>query len=75
MKLLTLDDYQRAGETFWPKYWYIAKELGEGAKTEDILKCMEAVGSVALKLALEEKAAGPFGFNKVKEGEDANVSS
>ena len=70
MKILTLDDYQRAGETFWPKYWYIAKELGEGAKTEDILKCMEAVGGVALKLALEEKGAGPFGFNKKKEIED-----
>ncbi len=70
MKLLTLDDYQRAGETFWPKYWYIAKELGEGAKTEDILKCMEAVGGVALKVALEEKGAGPFGFNKTKEGTD-----
>jgi hypothetical protein len=67
MKLLTLDDYQRAGETFWPKYWYIAKELGEGAKTEDILKCMEAVGGVALKVALEEKTAGPFGFNKKSE--------
>jgi len=67
MKLLTLDDYQRAGETFWPKYWYIAKELGEGAKTEDILKCMEAVGGVALKVALEEKGAGPFGFNKKSE--------
>jgi hypothetical protein len=75
MKLLTLDDYQRAGETFWPKYWYIAKELGEGAKTEDILKCMEAVGGVALKLALEEKGAGPFGFNKVKEGDDGDLPS
>jgi hypothetical protein len=64
MKLLTLDDYQRAGETFWPKYWYVAKELGEGARTEDVLKCMEAIGGVALKLALEEQAAGPFGFNK-----------
>ncbi len=72
MKLLTLDDYQRAGETFWPKYWYIAKELGEGAKTEDILKCMEAVGSVALKVALEEKGAGPFGFNKKDEGNDGD---
>ena len=55
MKLLTLEDYQKAGETFWPKYDYIAKELGEGAKAEDILKVMEAVGGVALKLALEEK--------------------
>ena len=63
MKLLTLEVYQKAGESFWPKYWYVAKELGEDAKAEDILKVMEAVGSVALRLALEEKE-GPFGFNK-----------
>jgi len=74
MKLLTLEDYQKAGETFWPKYWYVAKELGEDAKPEQVLKVMEAVGGVALKLALEEKE-GPFGFNKTKEGEgDADVS-
>ena len=72
MKLLTLEDYQEAGETFWPKYWYIAKELGQDAKTEDILKCMEAVGNVALKLAMEKKE-GPFGFNKTEEV-DADVS-
>tara|TARA_B100000902_G_scaffold397450_1_gene461278 strand:- start:2568 stop:2792 length:225 start_codon:yes stop_codon:yes gene_type:complete len=74
MKLLTLDDYQKAGETFWPKYDYVAKELGEGVKPEQVLKVMEAIGGLALKLALEEKE-GPFGFNKVKEGEDANLSS
>ena len=66
MKLLTLEDYEKAGESFWPKYWYVAKELGGDAKPEDILKVMEAVGGVALKLALEEKEA-PFGFNKNKE--------
>ena len=66
MKLLTLEDYQKAGETFWPKYWYVAKELGEGARAEDILRVMEAVGSVALKFALDEKE-GPFGFNKKEE--------
>jgi len=69
MKLLTLDDYQRAGETFWPKYWYVAKELGEDAKPEDVIKVMEAIGGVALKAALEEKSADPFGFNK-KVNED-----
>ena len=72
MKLLTLEDYKKAGESFWPKYWYVAKELGENAKPEDILKVMEAVGGVALKLALEEKET-PFGFNKKKEDkEDSN---
>ena len=67
MKLLTLDDYKKAGENFWEKYWYVAKELGESAKTEDILKVMETLGGVALKLKLEEKMAGPFGFNKKKD--------
>ena len=75
MTLLTLEDYQKAGETFWPKYWYIAKELGEDAKPEQVLKVMEAIGGVALKAALEEKSEGPFGFNKVKEGDDGDLSS
>ena len=68
MKLLTLEDYQKAGEHFWSKYWYVAKELGENAKTEDILKVMESLGGVALKLKTEyEEKSSPFGFNKNKE--------
>ena len=74
MKLLTLEDYKKAGENFWPKYRYVAKELGENARPEDILKVMEAIGGVALKVALEEKLTGPFGFNK-KEKENADVPS
>ena len=70
MKLLTLEDYQKAGETFWPKYWYVAKELGDNAKPEDILKVMEAVGGVALKLRLEDDDASPFGFNKKEVSPD-----
>ena len=73
MKLLTLEDYEKAGETFWPKYWYVSKELGENAKAEDIIKVLESIGTVALRLKMEEKE-GPFGFNK-KEEEDANLSS
>ena len=68
MKTLTLEDYQKAGEEFWPKYWYIAKELGEDSKPEQVLKVMEAIGGVALKLALEDKLA-PFGFNKKTEND------
>ena len=73
MKLLTLEDYQKAGETFWPKYWYVSKELGEYAKAEDIIKVLESIGTVALRLKLEEMEV-PFVFNK-KEEEDADVSS
>ena len=67
MKLLTLDDYKRAGDTFWEKYWYVAKELGGDCKTEDILKVMESLGAVALKLRLEEDKVAPFGFKKEKD--------
>ena len=51
-----VEDYQKAGETFWPKYWYVAKELGEDAKPEDVLKILESIGTVALRLKMEEKA-------------------
>tara|TARA_B100001094_G_scaffold165721_1_gene160388 strand:- start:391 stop:612 length:222 start_codon:yes stop_codon:yes gene_type:complete len=69
MKLLTLEDYQNAGKEFWPKYWYVSKELGDGAKVEDILKVMESLGAVALKIKVEDKLSGPFGFNKKKDDE------
>ena len=65
-KSITVEDYEKYGKEFFDKYFYIAKELGEGAKAEDILRVMEAVGGVALKLALEDKE-GPFGFNKKTE--------
>ena len=73
-KVFRLFDDDTSGSITLRNLRRVAKELGEGAKTEDILKCMEAVGGVALKVALEEKSAGPFGFNKTKEGEgDADV--
>ena len=70
MKLLTLEDYEKAGETFWPKYWYVAKELGEDARAEDILKVLESIGTVALRLKMEDKE-GPFGFNKKDKDEES----
>jgi|TARA_Y100000033_G_C2745603_1_gene110890 hypothetical protein len=72
MKPITLEEYKEAGEDFWPKYDYIAKELGEGAKPEQVLKIMEALAGVVMKKRVEDKLA-PFGFNKEKK--DADVSS
>ena len=74
MKLLTLEDYEKAGETFWPKYWYVAKELGEDARAEDILKVLESIDTVALRLKMEEKE-GPFGFNKQDKDETTECES
>ena len=71
MKLkLTVEDYKKAGENYWPKYWYVAKELGEGATAEDILKVMESLANVAMREVVEDKI-GPFGFNK-KTQEETN---
>jgi hypothetical protein len=70
VKLLTLEDYKTAGEHFWDKFWYVRQELGTDAKTEDVLKVMEALGGVAMKLKNEDKE-GPFGFNKKEEEADA----
>ena len=70
MKLLTLEDYEKAGEHFWSKYWYVSKELGEGARTEDILKVMETLGAVALQFKKEEDDTDPFGFNKKSDDTD-----
>ena len=40
MKTLTVEDFVK-GDEFQLKYWYISKELGEGATVEDILRVME----------------------------------
>jgi len=69
MVKIELKDYQEAGEEFWPKYWYVAKELGENAKAEDVLKVMESLAGVAMKNKLKEKV-GPFGFNKKETKND-----
>lgn len=55
MKPVSLNEYLVAGEEFWPKYWYVAKELGEGAKAEEVLKVMESLAGVALRIRSEEK--------------------
>ena len=55
MKPVSLDEYLVAGEEFWPKYWYVAKELGEGAKAEEVLKVMESLAGVAMRIRSEEK--------------------
>ena len=69
MKPPTLEQYQAAGEEFFPKYFYVARELGEGAKAEEILKVMESLAGVAMKKRSEDKV-GPWGF--VKDDDTSN---
>ena len=65
---ITVEDYKEHSQEFFDKYFYVAKELGEGAKAEDILKIMESLANVVMKNRSKDKV-GPFGFNKTKEKE------
>ena len=71
-KPITVEDYDALADEFFAKYHFVAKELGEGAKAEDILKIMESLAGVVMKKRSETKV-GPFGFNK-KPPEENNDS-
>jgi hypothetical protein len=63
MKPVTLEEYKEVGPEFFEKYWYVSKELGEGTKSEDILKVMESLAGLVMKKRSDDKDA-PMGFNK-----------
>jgi len=66
-KPITVEDYEKHGKEFFDKYFYVARELGEGAKAEDILKIMESLAGVVMTKRKEETKTGPMGFNKTDE--------
>jgi hypothetical protein len=74
MKPITVEDYKEYGQEFFDKYWYVAKELGEGAKAEDILKIMESLATVVVAKRIETKGIGPFGFLK-KENDGTDTAT
>lgn len=65
-KPITLEEYKEVSEEFFPKYHFVASELGEGCKTEDILKVMESLAGLVLKKRAEKKKVS-LGFNKQTE--------
>ena len=72
-KSITVEDYEKYGDEFFDKYFYVAKQLGEDAKAEDILKIMESLAGVVMKKRMEEDGKiGPFGFirDQIETNED-----
>jgi len=72
-KSITVEDYEKYGKEFFDKYFYIAKELGEGAKAEDVLKIMESLAMVVMKKRMEDEGKiGPFGFirDQIEENDE-----
>lgn len=72
-KSVTVEDYEKYSGEFFDKYFYVAKQLGEGAKAEDILKIMESLAMVVMKKRIEDEGKiGPFGFirDQIETNED-----
>ena len=70
-KPVTVEDYEKYSGEFFDKYFYVAKQLGEDAKAEDILKIMESLAMVVMKKRSEEEGkVGPFGFIRNQLNED-----
>ena len=73
-KPITVEDYEKYGKEFFDKYFWIAKELGDNARAEDILKIMESLGGVIMKKRSEEEGKiGPFGFIRELNDEGAPI--
>jgi len=68
---LSPEEVQAAADRFFPLFDIIHRNMPEGSKTEDALKVMESVCTLAHKMRLEEKEkSAPFGFNKKTEPVD-----
>ncbi len=63
MKPITVNDYREVSDEFFDKYHFVAKELGEGCKAEEVLKVMEALSGLVAKNR-KDSNAGPWGFLK-----------
>ena len=72
MKPITVDDYREVSDEFFDKYHFVAKELGEGCKAEEVLKVMEALGGLVAKKR-KDNNAGPWGFLKDNNKKDKEV--
>ena len=74
-KPITVEDYEKHSKEFLISISMLQRELGEGAKAEDILKIMESLGALVIKKRYEEKGVGPFGFNKNNDGNTDTTES
>lgn len=60
---LTPEEVTKAAEQFFPLFDIVRARMPDESKTEDTLKVMETVCTLAQKLRLEEEKI-KFGFNK-----------
>jgi hypothetical protein len=66
---LTPEEVTKAAEQFFPLFDIVRTRMPNGSTTEDTLKVMETVCTLAQKLRLEEEKI-KFGFNKNSQTSD-----
>ena len=60
---MRIEDYKAIGEEFWPKYWYVAGELGEYATPQDVLAVMEAFANTGYYKLNDKKLDDYFNYD------------
>ena len=55
MKPVTLEEFKEVGPEFFERYFYVADELGEGARAEDILIVMKTLTEQVFARRSEKK--------------------
>ena len=63
-KPLTPEEVQEAADKFFPLFKIVHGNMPEGSKTEDTLKVMESVCTLAHKLRSQKEEKTTLGFNK-----------
>ena len=72
---ITVKDFVEVGEEFFDKYYYVARELGEDPKAEEILKVMDALTSIVrYNRANETKPVG-FATEEKPKGRLSNLDA
>ena len=61
-KPISIEEYRKVGEEFFPKYRYVSDQLGHGSKAEDVLKVMESLAKQAMTKRKEDTPS--IGFNQ-----------
>lgn len=59
---ITIKDYQDVAPAFFDKFNYVAKNLPEGTKVDDVVKIMQQIAVLVMKKRAEEKPT--VGFNQ-----------
>ena len=69
-KPLTVEEVKEAADQFFPLFEVVKQGMPESSTTEDTLKVMESICTLAQKLRVQKEIEStPFGFNKNQDAE------